>query len=59
MRLYVFVYGTLKRCFSLHKYLAGSKFLGEAELSDYVTYDLGWYPRIKPVRGKIHGEVYE
>ncbi len=36
-----------------------SKFLGEAEPSDYVTYDLGWYPRIKPGRGKIHGEVYE
>ncbi len=39
--------------------ISGPKFLGEAELSDYVTYDLGWYPRIKPGRGKIHGEVYE
>lgn len=43
----------------MHKYLAKAKFLGEAELSGYVMYDLGWYPGIKPGRGKIHGEVYE
>ncbi len=59
MKLYVFVYGTLKQGLSLHKYLAGAKFLGEAELSDHVMYDLGWYPGIKPGRGKIYGEVYE
>ncbi len=59
MKIYVFVYGTLKRGFSLHKYLAEAKFLGEAKLSGYEMYDLGWYPGIKSGKGEIYGEVYE
>lgn len=59
MKIYVFVYGTLKRGFSLHKYLRGARFLGEAELEGFLMYDLGWYPGIVPGPGRVRGELYE
>ncbi len=59
MKFRVFVYGTLKKGFSLHRYLAGTRFLGEAKLSGFEMYDLGWYPGIVPGKGVIYGEVYE
>jgi gamma-glutamylcyclotransferase (GGCT)/AIG2-like uncharacterized protein YtfP len=59
MKIPLFVYGTLKRGFPLHKHLKEARFLGEAELSNYLMYDLGWYPGIVPGPGKVRGEVYE
>ncbi|WP_457756118.1 gamma-glutamylcyclotransferase family protein [Thermodesulfatator indicus] len=59
MRYLVFVYGTLKKGFRLHRYLKDAKFLGKACLSGYDMYDLGWYPGIVPGPGTVYGEVYE
>ncbi|OAG26972.1 gamma-glutamylcyclotransferase family protein [Thermodesulfatator autotrophicus] len=59
MRYLVFVYGTLKRDFSLHRYLKDAKFVGKASLSGYEMYDFGWYPGIVPGKGTVFGEVYE
>ncbi len=59
MEIYVFVYGTLKRGFCLHKYLHGSRFVGEALLEGFKMYDLGSYPGIIPGQGLVWGEVYQ
>jgi gamma-glutamylaminecyclotransferase len=41
----VFVYGTLKRGFSNHHYLAGQAFVGNARTAPgYAMYDLAGYP---------------
>ncbi len=58
MKFYVFVYGTLKRGFCLHKYLQGATFLGEAYLDGFEMYDLGSYPGIVSGKGRVWGEVY-
>ncbi len=59
MRLRVFVYGTLKRGFPLHKHLSSARFLGYGKLLGFEMYDLGWYPGIVPGKGEVFGEVYE
>ncbi len=59
MKFRVFVYGTLKRGFPLHRYLAGARFLGEARLEGFEMFDLGWYPGIVPGEGVVYGEVYD
>jgi len=59
VRFKVFVYGTLKRGFRLHRFLAGARYLGEAKVSGFKMYDLGWYPGIVPGEGLVHGELYE
>ncbi len=59
MPIYLFVYGTLKRSFSLHKYLQGACFLGEGYIKGFEMYDLGSYPGIVPGNGIVYGEVYQ
>lgn len=56
----VAVYGTLKRNHSNHDFLAGQKYLGQAELTSIVLYDLGPYPaaKLKESQG-VCVEVYE
>jgi len=59
----LFVYGSLKRGFSNHHFLAGQTFLGEARTQPvYRMYDWGGYPAIVPVEDggvSISGEVWE
>lgn len=60
----VFVYGTLKRGLSNHRWLRGQAFLGEARtVPDYQMFDLGGYPGMVSAEegeGKaIEGEVWE
>lgn len=58
----VFVYGTLKRGFSLHHHLAPFVFLGTAETATrYRLYALGWYPGMVEVEDghAIKGEVWD
>ena len=55
----LFVYGTLKRGFRLHSFLKKARYLGEATLSGFKMYDLGWYPAIVPGKGCVQGELYE
>jgi gamma-glutamylaminecyclotransferase len=45
----IFVYGSLKRGGSNHRYLAGQKFLGETRTAPgYTLYSLGDYPGMVP-----------
>lgn len=59
----VFVYGTLKRGLSNHRYMAGQKFLGEARTAPlYRMVDCGGYPGMFTVEEgglSILGEVWE
>lgn len=56
----VFVYGTLMRGNSNHRYLKGCEFLGEAELKDFALYNVKQYAGIKPRQGfTVKGEVFE
>lgn len=57
----LFVYGTLMKGNSNHeRYLAKSKFIGNAKMKDYALYDLGSYPGIVKREGcTVKGEVYE
>ncbi len=55
----VFVYGTLKKGFSLNYLLANSIFIGEASLNGYDMYSLTSFPFITKGKGKVYGEVYE
>jgi gamma-glutamylcyclotransferase (GGCT)/AIG2-like uncharacterized protein YtfP len=59
----IFVYGTLKRGLSNHRYLAGQRFLGEARTTPgYRLVDCGGYPGMFGVeRGgvSVRGEVWE
>jgi gamma-glutamylaminecyclotransferase len=58
----VFIYGTLKRGCSNHRYLAGQDFLGQAATAAlYRLYDLGGYPGMiaaSPGR-QIPGELWQ
>lgn len=56
----VFVYGTLRKGFPLHKYLSeNTTFIGGATISA-ILYDLGEYPGAVPsVKGEVKGELYE
>lgn len=56
----VAVYGTLKKNPSNHVLLAGQTYLGEADLTSIVLYDLGWYPAAKLRQSQgVRVEVYE
>lgn len=57
----IFVYGTLMKGNRNHEaYLAGSRYLGEAQLMDYALYHLGSYPGIREEKDStVKGEVYE
>lgn len=61
----VFVYGLLKRGFSLHQHLGSSKFLGEAQTSpNYFLVDCQDYPGLRHVTDPgdgmcVFGEVFE
>jgi gamma-glutamylaminecyclotransferase len=58
----VFVYGTLKRGFSNHAFLAGQSFAGEAETAPgFELYALGGYPGMVAApgaKGVVTGEVW-
>jgi gamma-glutamylaminecyclotransferase len=58
----VFVYGTLKRGGSNHRFLAGQQFLGEATTAPgYTLYSLGGYPGMVRSINSTHfvtGEVW-
>jgi len=59
----VFVYGTLKRGLSNHRWLRGQTFLGGARtVSEYRMFDLGGYPGMVLAEGEdggaIEGEVW-
>jgi len=58
---FVFVYGTLKKGYGLHRVLEGSGSLGEGRLQDHFIYCLGSFPGISPEggAGPVFGEVYE
>jgi len=57
----VFVYGTLMRDRSNHKYyLEDSSFLGIGSIKGYALYDLGSYPGIRKDENECtRGEVFE
>ena len=57
----VFVYGTLMRGISNHKYyLEDSSFLGIGTIQGYALYDLGSYPGIRQEENECtKGEVFE
>ena len=56
----IFVYGTLMRGKSAHKYLAKARFLGSGSLRNYALYRISWFPGIRPKEGyEVLGEVYE
>jgi len=63
MKERVFVYGTLKRGLSNHRYLAGQQFVGEARTAPiYRMVDCGGYPGMFAVQSEgrsIQGEVWE
>lgn len=56
----LFVYGTLRKGFPLHKYLSQkARFLGSGTIRG-VLYDLGKYPGAIPSdMGEVKGELYE
>jgi gamma-glutamylcyclotransferase (GGCT)/AIG2-like uncharacterized protein YtfP len=58
----LFVYGSLKRGFSNHHFLAGQRFLGEATtMTSGRVYDCGGYPGIKldPAGYPVTGELWD
>ena len=60
MKTKIFCFGTLKIGYGLSRFLKYSKFLGEAELSDYDLYEMiNGIPFIVKGDGVVHGEVYE
>jgi gamma-glutamylcyclotransferase (GGCT)/AIG2-like uncharacterized protein YtfP len=56
----IFVYGTLRKGFPLHKYLSDkAKFIGAGSIRG-LLYDLGKYPGALPSKeGEVKGELYE
>jgi len=68
-KLFVFVYGTLKRGGRLNKVLKdiGAEFVGEAKTKKgFLMFNLKWYPGVKKAKGSmkekaypIPGEVYQ
>jgi len=60
-RQLVFVYGSLKRSQANHHHLAGSRFLGAAQLHGLALYDLGPFPMAiicDESSACLHGELY-
>jgi len=60
-RQLVFVYGSLKRGQANHHHLAGSRFLGAAQLPGLALYDLGPFPMAiicDESSACLHGELY-
>lgn len=57
----VFVYGSLKKGFQNHSLLKESKFIGNAEISGYKMYNLGYFPGIVESDAKniVKGEIYK
>jgi gamma-glutamylaminecyclotransferase len=59
----LFLYGTLKRDRSNHSYLAGQRYLGDAQTPvEYAMHDFGGYPgmvRTEEAPLSIQGEVWE
>ena len=54
----VFVYGTLKRGLSNHRWLRGQTFLGEARtVAGYRMFDLGGYPGMVLAEGEDGGAI--
>ena len=55
----LFVYGTLKRGGALNSYLEGARYRGEATIQGllYISKE-GWYPRLRPGNGTVHGELF-
>lgn len=55
----VFVYGTLKKGFGLHRYLEGYPYLGRARpvTPSFEMYDTGGFPVIKKINSPRKGEV--
>ena len=58
-KLKLFVYGTLKKGFLNHKYMKGSKFLGEGTIKQYEYSIENYLPAIVPGDGLIAGEIYQ
>ena len=58
----VFVYGTLKRGFSNHHFMAGQSFVGTAtSAAGFALFDLGGYPGLVPAPASpegVSGEVW-
>ncbi len=55
----VFVYGTLKKGKSNHRFLENAEYLGEKTLWHYALYDLGPFPCILPRYSfSVKGELY-
>lgn len=58
----LFVYGTLKKGFKLHKFLEGSKYLGETVVRGFELLNLGAFPGMMVSEipdNPVHGELYE
>lgn len=56
----IFVYGTLKRGYRNHDYLANASFLYQDTISGQLyTIDGVDFPAYLPGQGLVHGEVYE
>jgi len=53
----VFVYGLLKRGFSLHHHMSLGVFVGDATVRG-ALYSLGQYPGLVEGTGSVHGELY-
>ena len=56
----LFVYGTLRKGFPLHRYLSGqARFIGAGTIRG-ILYDLGEYPGVvHSENGEVQGELYE
>lgn len=59
----VFVYGTLKRGFPLHEWIASETFVSEARLGGFTLLSLGPYPALVRTQDdenyEVAGELYE
>jgi len=56
----VFVYGSLRRGFSNHRFLESASYLGEATTAPhYRLVSLGAFPGMTPGLSVVRGEVYE
>lgn len=57
---YVFVYGTLKRSMSNHRYLEGATFIGRGTLHDFGIFCMSGFPGIVPKDDcYVVGEIYK
>lgn len=56
----VLVYGSLKRGFANHHWLAGAQLLGEAAMAGLALHDLGPFPMAvpDPTAACLHGQLY-